>query len=689
MAILVGVDIGGTFTDLLLSENGTLRLHKLLSTPGQPAQAMLAGLAAIGAPSAAKIAHGSTVATNAILERKGARTAFITTLGFRDLLAIGRQARPVLYALHPQLPLPLIPRAWCFEVAERLDHQGHILTPLNLIALDAVLDQIAAQAIESVAICLLYSYVNPQHERAIRERIVARGILQPDQIALSSEVLPEFREFERASTTALDAYVRPVVSRYLTEVEAGLVRPTPNSKEDRSPSVDGEGNNAAHHAQERPSLLVMKSDGGVVRAQTARQQAVQTALSGPAAGVIGAAYLAKLAGFEQIITLDIGGTSTDVALCPGAPARRSETVIDGLPLHIPAIDIETVGAGGGSLVRVDAGGALRVGPASAGADPGPIIYGRGGTQITVSDANASLGRLDPDHFLGGRMPLHLAPAQTALDALAAPLGISRAQAALGIIDIANVTIQRAIRRISVERGYDPRGFTLVAFGGAGPLHACEVAQHLGMTRVLIPRYPGVLCAFGLLVADVVRTYSQTALRLATPEHITDALNEIAILVAQGQIALVSEDIDPGDIQCEATFEMRYRGQSYELPVAATPEAITDFHAVHAQRYGFAHPDRAVELVTLRVQATGTREKPLLAEAPLIANDGGDALLQEKTVTTRAGAAPIRCYMREKLRPGAAFAGPCLIFQLDTTSFIPDGWCCEVDGWGNVVGEHVS
>jgi N-methylhydantoinase A len=686
MPKLVGVDIGGTFTDFVVSEGGALRLHKVLSTPGQPDRALLAGLDDLGAR-AATITHGTTVATNALLERAGARTALITTAGFRDLLAIGRQNRPILYALQPQIPPPLIPRAWCFEVPERLDFAGNVILPLDLAALDAVLDRIQVETIESVAVCLLYSYVNPAHELAIRDRMLARGGFQPEQIALSCEILPEFREFERASTTAIDAYVRPVVSRYLARVEAGLGHAgglrggTPQGAQNRLSITTARSSGAISTAH---SLFIMQSDGGVVRAATARRQAARLALSGPAAGVIGAAHLARLAGFDQIITLDIGGTSTDVALCPGAPQRRSDTVIDGLPLHLPLIDIETVGAGGGSLAHCDAGGALQVGPASAGADPGPIVYGRGGTGVTVSDAHAVLGRLDPAHFLGGRMPLHLGPAEAALDALAAQLGVARAVAAQGILAVANATIQRAIRRISVERGFDPRDFTLVAFGGAGPLHACEVAAGLGMARVLVPAFPGVLCAFGLLVADVARTASRTVLVPATAEHLAEALTELDEMAAQARADLLAEGIAPAAIATEATLEMRYHGQSYELPVTASPAAVAAFQSVHARRYGFALPERAVEIVTLRLRATGQRPQPELLAAPLAPNDGGDAIIATRTMTLADGPAAVPEYDRARLLPGATFAGPALIVQLDATTFVPPGWSVVADGYGNLL-----
>ncbi|MFN8447573.1 MAG: hydantoinase/oxoprolinase family protein [Anaerolineae bacterium] len=514
-SMFVGVDIGGTFTDLVLSVGGELRIHKLLSTPDDPARAMLNGLNAVspgGLEALARIAHGTTVATNAILERKGAKCALITTQGFRDLLLIGRQNRPVLYALHPELPPPLIPREHCYEVPERLDHTGAVLKPLDLDALDRVLDEIARAGIESVAVCFLYSYVNPAHEQAVRARMIARGLLDESRIALSCEVLPEFREYERASTVALEAYVRPVMSRYLKHLEDALPRPD--------------------------ALRVMKSDGGVIGASYARQKAILTALSGPAAGVIGAFHLAKLAGFDQIITLDIGGTSTDVALCPGEPIRRSDAEIDGLPLRMRLLDIETVGAGGGSIARLDSGGALRVGPESAGADPGPIAYGRGGAQVTVSDANVVAGRLDAEHFLGGSMTLDADAARLALQALAGRMNLSVNEAALGVITLANANIDRAVRRVSIARGYDPRRFTLVAFGGAGPLHACDVAARLSIPRVLVPRHPGVLCALGLLVADVTLDYSRSLLGVSrSPAALLDEL------MRQARADLAREGID--------------------------------------------------------------------------------------------------------------------------------------------------
>ncbi|MBI1276786.1 MAG: hydantoinase/oxoprolinase family protein [Anaerolineaceae bacterium] len=665
---MVGVDIGGTFTDLVVSEEGQLKIHKLLSTPANPAQAMLAGLEIItpgGLSALQRVSHGSTVATNAILERKGAKTALITTQGFRDLLFIGRQNRPQLYALQPQLPPPLIPRRWCYEIPERLDYTGAVLTPLDTDTLDRVLDDIAEQGIESVAVCLLYSYVNAAHEQAVKQRILERNLLQEWQIALSSDVLPEFREYERASTAALDAYVRPVMSRYLTTLE-----------------------NRLNANSNRVSLRIMKSDGGVMSAGRARQQAVQTALSGPAAGVIGAFHIAKLAGYDHIITLDIGGTSTDVAICPGAPVRRPESEIDGLPLRIRLLDIETIGAGGGSIARLDAGNALRVGPESAGSTPGPICYGRGGTSITVSDANAVLGRLDPDHFLGGSMSLDVKNAQAAIHKLASDMHLSPSAAAAGIINIANVNIDRAVRRVSVARGYDPRGFTLVAFGGAGPLHACEVAARLDIPRVLIPRYPGVLCAFGLLVADVALDYSRSVLGLYTNNTPTQLDGLLAEMLMQAKTELAQEGIHETEMVFRPTIDMRYQGQAYELSVSfqsGSNDLVDAFHNLHEQTYGHALRERAVEVVNIRLQAVGVVEKPQLIPEEM----AGDLSLNQAHLgykTTITGE-QMALYERDLLPIGASFDGPALAFQFDSTIYVAEGWRARVDGYRNLILER--
>jgi N-methylhydantoinase A len=671
--MLVGVDIGGTFTDLVLSTDKGLTIHKLPSTPHNPAIAMIEGLSDITDGNLSlieRVAHGSTVATNAILERKGAKTAFITTKGFRDILFIGRQNRPDLYALQPQLPSPLIPRELCYELGERLDHNGEIIQELNIDELNVLLDKLKKDKVDSVAVCFLYSYINPEHERIVQARIYQRQMMERWQVALSCEVLPEFREYERASTVALEAYVRPVIGNYI--------------------------NNLREELPENIGLRVMKSDGGVMDAGRVQEQAIQTALSGPAAGLLGAYHIAKLAGYNNVITLDMGGTSTDVAICPGELVRRPQSEIDGLPLRIRLLDIETIGAGGGSIARLDSGHALRVGPQSAGADPGPALYGYGGKDATVSDANAVLGRLDTDYFLGGNMSLDTEAAHKVVTKLAEEMDLSIEDAAQGIIDVANVNIERALRRVSVARGYDPRDFTLVAFGGAGALHACQVAERLSIPRVLVPRYPGVLCAFGLLVADVVFDYSRSVLGIATDATMTELAPLIEDLITRGRGDLVLEDIPRTHRNYVASLDVRYKGQAYELniPLSGVTDIRDAFHETHQLTYGYSMPERDVEIVNLRVQAVGSVEHAVLQEEDDTIEedefDGatyavpGDALIGTKETVTGT---PITLYEREMLSPGARFSGEALIFQLDSTIYIPQGWLARIDGYRNLILER--
>ena len=652
-----GVDIGGTFTDLVLSEAGQLRIHKLLSSPDNPALSMLSGLEAItpgGTRALRSVAHGSTVATNAILERKGARAALITTAGFRDILFIGRQNRSELYALRPTAPMPLIPRERCYEASERLDYRGRVLRPLDMPALDAALDRIAADEVEAIAVCLLFSYVNDDHERLIQRRILERGIVeQPWQVVLSSMVLPEFREYERASTVALEAYVRPVMSRYIGRLEEELPAGT--------------------------TLRIMKSDGGVMRAGRVRRAAIHTALSGPAAGVMGAFHVAKTAGYERIITLDMGGTSTDVALIAGQPQPRPESQIDQLPLRLRMLDIETIGAGGGSIARVDAGGALRVGPESAGAQPGPVIYGLGGAAVTLSDANGVLGRLDAEHFLGGGMTLDMAAGLAAMRGLAAATGLGVIETAKGVVDIAIVNIDRAIRRVSIARGHDPRDFTLVAFGGAGPLHACAAAERLDIPRVLVPPAPGVLCALGLLIADVAVEYSQSVMARASDAVITRLQASEQDLLRMAREQLESEGIAEAERRFAVSLDMRYQGQAYELSIPFSSGAVSDFHDAHAATYGHALRDRGVEIVNIRVHGSGVIDKPGLERWD---SHPGAASPFARKDSPLGGS--IQLFQREQLRGGQSLQGEALIFQLDSTTYLPRGWRARVDDYRNLI-----
>lgn len=647
----IGVDIGGTFTDLVVAEGDALRIHKLSSTPDDPSQAMIAGLNAVAGQLSrvAHVAHGSTVATNAILERKGARTALLLTQGFRDLLHIARQNRPQLYALYPQVPPPLIPREDCYEVAERMDHHGRALMDVDAAALAALAGLLWQQQYEAVAVCLLYSFVNPQHEQAAQAALLSAGFA-PWQVVLSSEVLPEIREVERASTTALEAYVRPRMASYISRVRQEL------------PAAAG--------------LHIMKSDGGVMDAARVQQRAAHTALSGPAAGVIGAYSLAQLAGYRRIITLDMGGTSTDVALCDEGLPLANTNQIDGLPLRLRMLDIETIGAGGGSLARVDAGGALRVGPQSAGALPGPAAYGRGGEQPTVTDANLVLGRLQPRYFLGGRMRLLPEASQRVMQRLASAMGLDVMAAARGVIDIANAHIERALRRVSVERGHDPRHFALFAFGGAGPLHACEVAQRLEMSQVIVPPAPGVLCALGLLLADVRVDLSRPVLAAATRSVVAQVRAMQAELLKAGLDELRAQGIASQDMHFAITLDMRYRGQAYEISVPFEGDVVGAFHTLHERSYGHTLPDQEVEIVNMRLMASGRLPKPAITprphhphEAPAIAPEFPSF------------------YDREALLPGAFLAGEALIFQEDATTFVPEGWAGRVDAYGNLILER--
>jgi N-methylhydantoinase A len=678
--MILGVDVGGTFTDLvLLDDAGQVRIHKLLTSARDPSVAILNGIADLDAGletgRTSRIVHGATVATNALLERRGARTALVTTQGFRDVLEIGRQTRSSLYTLHPSRPAPLVPACWRFELPERVDRQGTILLPLDLQATDSLVRQLLAEGVESVAVCFLFSFLNPTHERQVGERIAALGGDSAPFVSLSCEVLAEYREYERTSTTVINAYVAPLMDRYLANLEQGL------------------------GAQR---LQIMQSNGGVISAESARRQAARTALSGPAGGVVGSFELARMAGFEQIITFDMGGTSTDVSLCPGRIQETTEGTIAGLPIRLPIIDIHTVGAGGGSISRLDAGGALRVGPESAGADPGPVCYGRDDArQITVTDANLLLGRLDAGHFLGGHMALDLPRARAQMEELARSLRLSVEAAAWGVIRVANSNMERAIRTISVERGYDPREFTLVAFGGAGPLHACELAAALRIPRVLVPPQPGVLSALGMVLADVVKDYSQTVMLPANEvdAETLDAL--LAPLYERGRANLKAENLTDAEIRFLAALDMRYVGQSFELTIELgvdemqhNQKALIDrFHEAHRQRFSYASGEEPVEVVNVRLRAIGQTAKPRFSAMPPGGPDPRAAHVGYKQVyfadreaAPSARPLPAALYQRERLVAGNKVVGPAVLFQFDTTTVVPPDWAATVDGWGNLVLE---
>jgi len=677
----IGIDIGGTFTDFVVYDSASrgVETFKVLSTPNDPAIAVLKGLkralARKKAPSVSVI-HGSTVATNALLERKGARTALVATAGFKDVLQIGRQNRPALYDFFANPPPPLVPSDLRFELDERVDRDGQVLRPLMAAQIDDVVEQIKAHRAESVAVCLLFSFARPDHEQIITEKLRAAGLL----VSPSCEILPEFREYERASTTAVNAYVSPILEHYLSRLEEALI-PAPNSSMELGNRV-------------RVNLRVMQSNGGNISPAEARRFGVRCILSGPAGGVVGSEYLARLALAAsagsalrkperfRVITFDMGGTSTDVSLIEGKPQLTTESSIGGCPICIPVLDIHTIGAGGGSIAAVDVGGALRVGPESAGAEPGPACYGRG-TRPTVTDANLVLGRLAPEHFLGGEMRLDPDRAHGALSRLGIELKLSAEQAALGVVQIANAHMEHALRVISVERGHDPRDFMLLSFGGAGGLHAAELARGLGIPLVLVPPLASTLSAFGMLAADVVKDYTRTVM-LPGDTAFEVVEKQLAHLTGRGNREVLGEGIPADCIRLESSLDMRYTGQSYELAVPFAQGFEATFHGIHKKVYGYARPGARTEIVNLRARATGQIDPPSIQPQPLGGEDAGAALLETRPVIFADGPRPATFFRAEALHPGNLISGPAIVVRADTTVLIGPSDVARVDGFGNIL-----
>ena len=677
MPSVLGIDIGGTFTDFFLIEDDRLRVYKRASTSDDPARGVLDGLAEMDVRPE-QVVHGSTVATNAIIERKGARTALISSRGFRDVLVIGRQNRPRLYDLEPERPPPLIPDALRLEADEGLDHEGRVLQPLDPAQAEQLLDSLQGQGVESLAVCFLFSFLNPGHERLVAEAARRRGL----PVSPSHEVLPEHREYERTSTTVANAYIGPIIARYLSRLQDGLQR-------------RGVG-----------QLRVMASNGGsispaaagrlavrtAVSGPAAGRLAVRTAVSGPAAGVAGAFALAGRAGFDRIITIDMGGTSTDVSLCPGRILERDETQVGDLPIRGATVDVLSVGAGGGSIARLDAGGALRVGPESAGADPGPACYGHG-DEPTVTDAQVALGRIAPEHFLGGRMAIRSELSLQALEPLAGPFAHDPRLAADAVLRVANTNMERALRVVSVERGHDPHLFTLVAFGGAGPLHACDLAQSLRIPRVLVPPHPGVLSALGMAIAPVAKELSAAAGLAIGPEAASEGSDQGALhplfddLRRRGEEELRDEGFATAPLVSQRYLEMRYVGQSYELsvPVDSLSPAhfLSRFHTAHHERYGHSDSSRPVEVVSVRLKLILPAQALPLTSPPAAA---GDPLLGQREVWFD-GPQRTAVYDRTRLQPGFRLKGPAVVVQMDATTAVPPGWQGTVDQWGNLVLER--
>ncbi|MSQ14511.1 MAG: hydantoinase/oxoprolinase family protein [Dehalococcoidia bacterium] len=659
----IGVDVGGTFTDIVREENGALYVLKVPSTPADHAEAFLRGLDRLGDLAGETVVHGSTVATNAILERKGAKTALITTRGFKDILVIARQNRPELYDLEPRKLAPLVPENLTFEVDERVDFEGRVVVPLSVLDAERAIDDALNAGAESLAVCLLFSFLHPDHENQIAEMARARGLI----VSKSSWVLPEFREYERAATTVVNAYVSPVMGRYLGRLSREL-------------SDKGIG-----------SFRIMQSNGGSASPEFSIENAARTVLSGPAAGVVGAAYVANAAGIWDVLSFDMGGTSTDVSLCPGRIQETVEGVVGGVPIRLPMVYIHTVGAGGGSIARVDAGRMLRVGPESAGADPGPACYGVG-DMPTVTDAQLVLGRLSQDYQLGGSIRPDIRRARDAIEKLGDELGLGIEQAAQGIVRVANANMERALRVISVERGYDPRLFTLVAFGGAGPLHACDLAASLGLAQVLAPLYPGVLSAIGAIFADVVKDFSSTVMwRLGKEADYQQLAMSVTSsfrpLLARGWGEIRAEGFPNPSVRVLLSMDMRYHGQSYELNVPIDGlqphEFASRFHLLYQHRFGYAQPEEPVEIVNLRLKMVGVVDKPSL---PRIAEGGPDpsqALLEKRTVWFDAPR-ETNVYERSVLKAGNVLAGPAIVVQMDATTIVPPGWSGAVDSFGHLL-----
>ncbi|HEX8913059.1 MAG TPA: hydantoinase/oxoprolinase family protein [Humisphaera sp.] len=662
----IGVDVGGTFTDLVAFDGSVLKVAKLPSTPPDFHRAVIDAVAraAAGHDGPVEVVHGSTVATNALLERKGEPVAFVTTEGFRDLLLIGRQNRPDLYAPHVVRPQPLTPPENWFTVPERVDAKGEVVTPLDPAAVDSLVTQIVARGLKHVAVCLLFAYVNPAHERLVAERCRAAGLT----VSLSSEVLPEFREYERASTTVINAALRPRVEQYLTALAAGLVRWAPPTVPPIDPSDPVRGTaGGAHPTAGTPSLSIMHSAGGTLSVDEASVSAARLVLSGPAGGVVGALLVAKAAGESDVITYDMGGTSTDVAaIVNGQPQWTTTGTIDGLPIGVPALDIVTVGAGGGSVAYLDPGGALRVGPRSAGAVPGPACYARGGTEPTVTDANLVLGRILPDRFAGGQMRVDPTLARNAIEPLAALMGKTVEEAAAGILRVAEENMSRAVRAATSRRGLDPRRFALVSFGGAGGLHACAVADSLEVPRVIVPPYCGVLSALGMASAPPVADASKTVL------HLGDGLDDHRLYAEFGHLNMLASEKVPAEqlAAVEAYADLRFAGQSYELTVramGADRERIEQaFLEAYAERYGTVPEGRPIEIVTLRLRRIG---RVAAVELPEITPEAGGA----DGVVTR----------RELLRRGPT-AGPFLLVDDEATTYVPIDWTAACDARGIVV-----
>jgi len=678
MAWMIGVDVGGTFTDFFAFDEASDRivLHKVPSTPDAPAEAVIVGLRelarrhGIDLLTVTRLSHGTTVATNALIERRGGKVALVVTEGFRDLIEIGRQIRPHVFSLQDDYPTPLVPRELRFEAPERVTANGEPLRALTPEALPQLVHAIAAAKPDACAVCLLFSFLNPSHETMVRD---ALATAYPNLfLSISCEVQPEFREYERLSTTVLNAYLQPVIDRYLADFAKRVGETTPNA-----------------------TLGINQSSGGLMSVARARRVPIRTALSGPAAGTVGAIHMARLSGVADVISLDMGGTSADVALVRDLSAGTTfHKWIEGYPARLASLDINAVGAGGGSIAWFDRDGLLKVGPQSAGSQPGPACYGRGGSDATVTDANLVLGRLSPRGLLGGDMALDGGLARQAIAPLAERLDFTIERTAHGIVGIVVANMVRAIRAISVERGHDPRAFALLPFGGAGPLHATDVAKSLGIRRCLVPFAPGILCAQGLIVSDLRETFVRTAVTPLTPERMHDIRARIAELKTQAESWFVAEAIATADQVSDIVLDARFVGQNFELPVVlgdADPLPCVEsirrlFFAEHERAYGFHNPTDPVEIVNFRLIAIGRLRQPAARLGEQRKGPPPRPIDSRPIWFSAAQAERAPVYDRAALRPGDAISGPAVIEQLDSTTLLFPGDRAVVDSYLNLLVE---
>lgn len=697
----IAVDTGGTFTDCVVLEGSEIKILKVFSTPQDSALGILEGVQRLAGGLPIDIIHGTTVGTNSLLERRGGRVALVTTSGFEDLIEIGRQDRPRLYDLDVRRETPIIARSLRWGVRERTTANGRIIVRPQLRDLKRLLSAIRRSGAESIALCFLFSFCNAENERRVAAAL--RKLDLP--ISVSHEILPEFREYERLSTVAINAYLAPRLGSYLSrlakKVSEGFAEQL-HLVGLKSKVISGRGHASDRH-RSLGQIYVMQSSGGITTAARAAREPVRTILSGPAGGVVATARLAETLGIKRAISFDMGGTSTDVCLLDGPPRTTSETTLAGLPVAVPVLDVHSVGAGGGSVARVDAGGALRVGPESAGAVPGPICYGRGGTRPTVTDANLLLGRLDSDHFLGGAFKLdwrmvdkHFVEFLSGLPRKLRVLSLKSSMSlARGMVDVSNATMERALRLISIERGHDPRDFTLICFGGAGGLHAADLARSMELAGVIVPMHPGAFSALGILLSDIVRDVSQSVLLTVPGKEKMNARSthpnarlqlflknldrRFEIVEQDARAELSREHFKIDRVQIERRLAVRYIGQAYELSVPFTPTFPMRFHSEHERAYGYSRPKRPVEIVNLQVRLKVPTSKPSGGEKqPGKHPDPRSAIVKRKPVWFDRKFVPTALYERQRLGPGMKLKGPAIIVEYSSTTVVPPDFSCRVD-----------